>query len=62
MGESPYSVNAYLTCNVVHQFDARDIANAREIAKRIITEGLWVIEDNEDEVFYPITISLPESQ
>ena len=50
-----FIVNAYLTCHVVHQFDARDIANAREIAKRIITEGLWVIEDDDNEVFYPIT-------
>ena len=37
----------------IYYFPARDINNAREIASRIITEGLRTEE--KDEVFYPIT-------
>ncbi|KKM05982.1 hypothetical protein LCGC14_1748580 [marine sediment metagenome] len=48
-------VRAYLKHNVTHEFPARDTNNAREIAKRICGEGLWVVNEDEDEVFYPIT-------
>jgi len=48
-------VRAYLKTNATVEFPARDIFNAREIAKRIITEGLWIINDDGTEEFYPIT-------
>jgi len=40
--------------NAIFYFKARNINNAREIAKRIITEGLWTEEEGNEE-FYPIT-------
>lgn len=46
-----YKVKAYLNHNVVHEFDAESLNNGREIAKRIITEGLWTKEEE----FFPIT-------
>lgn len=46
-------VKVYMTSNAIFYFDASDIDNAREIAKRIITEGLWV--NKKEEQFYPIT-------
>lgn len=46
-------VKVYMKSNAIYEFPARDINNAREIAKRIITEGLWTEE--EEEQFYPIT-------
>ena len=48
-------VRAYLKHNVIHEFPASDTNHAREIAKRICDEGLWVINDEEQETFYPIT-------
>ena len=40
--------------NDVQYFLARDIRNAREIAKRIVTEGMWTTcEEAGEEVFYP---------
>lgn len=47
-------VKVYLKHNATHEFSARDINNAREIAKRIITEGAWFTEGDGNEVFYPI--------
>jgi len=47
-------VRAYTKHNTTHEFEARDLVNAREIAKRIITEGLWLAEQT-TETFYPIT-------
>jgi len=53
MGE--LKVKVYLTSNAEIFFPARDIRNAREIAKRCITEGAWVINDNDNtEEFYPV--------
>ncbi len=46
-------VTAYLNHNITHDFPARDINNAREIAKRIVVEGLWVINEDKTEEFYP---------
>ena len=47
-------VKVYLTSNAEIFFPARDIRNAREIAKRCITEGVWVINNDKTEEFYPI--------
>jgi hypothetical protein len=46
-------VRVYTVFHATHEFKARDIENAREIAKRITTEGLWLCEE-EGEVFYPV--------
>lgn len=45
------NVKVYMLSNAIYNFPARDINNAREIAKRIIMEGLWTEE--KDEQFYP---------
>jgi len=47
-------VKVYMLSNAIFYFKARNINNAREIAKRIITEGLWTEEEGNEE-FYPIT-------
>ena len=52
--DMPYSVRIYLKSNAEHYFPARDERNAREIAKRIITEGCWIINDDRSEEFYPV--------
>ena len=46
-------VKVYFTSNAEHEFVARSKRNAREIAKRIITEGVWIINDDGSEEFYP---------
>jgi muconolactone delta-isomerase len=46
-------VKVYMISNAIFEFPARNINNAREIAKRIIMEGLWTEEGEEE--FYPIT-------
>lgn len=53
IGQEEYRVCVYLTSNATHEFIARDNRNAREIAKRIITEGLWIVNDDATEEFYP---------
>ena len=47
-------VKVYFTSNATHEFNAKDLRNAREIAKRIITEGCWIINDDGVEELYPI--------
>ena len=47
-------VKVYLKSNAIALFPARDRNNAREIAKRIITEGLWVIDEDKTESYYPV--------
>jgi hypothetical protein len=48
-----YIVRVYTVFNAEFEFPARDISHAREIAKRVITEGAWVVEDNYEE-FFPV--------
>lgn len=53
-------VVAYTLHNTTHEFPARDGNHAREIAKRIITEGLWLVERATNltiasETYYPVT-------
>jgi hypothetical protein len=45
-------VTAYLGAGMTRDFPARDRDHGREIANRIITEGLWVTNGDED-TFYP---------
>ena len=48
-------VRVYLISNDTIEFPARDISNAREIAKRIIMEGLWTEQQADGtESFYPV--------
>ena len=49
-----WTVRAYFTTNGEYNFPARDERNAREIAKRIITEGIWIIDENGVEEMYPV--------
>ncbi|GAI77674.1 unnamed protein product [marine sediment metagenome] len=46
-------VKVYMISNVIHELPARDIPNAREIAKRIIMEGLWIVDEEEE--FYNLS-------
>lgn len=48
-----HTVTAYLEAGVVHEFDAESVEKAREIANRIVREGLWVVEKDGTEVFIP---------
>lgn len=48
-----HNVSAYLEAGIVHSFEAEDGIKAREIANRIITEGLWV-KDGEKDILIPI--------
>jgi len=48
-----WKVTAYLSAGVQHSFDARSQKHAREIAGRIIREGLWVVHDDKTEEYYP---------
>jgi hypothetical protein len=47
-----YDVIAYLLTNEKHCFTGRDVNHARQIAKRIVMEGLHVCDDGVEE-FYP---------
>lgn len=53
--EPKYKVVAYLKSNRRPEFDARNIGNAREMAHKIITEGLWIKNDDGGEEYFPIT-------
>lgn len=46
-------VTAYDVFNNEHDFPVESVQKGREYAKRIIMEGLWYI-DGEDEVFLPV--------
>lgn len=46
-------VKVYFLSNAEHFFHAKDERNAREIAKRIVTEGVWIVNDDSEE-FYPV--------
>lgn len=55
-----YKVVAYLQAGVTYAFDARHKTHAREIANRIITEGLWVTDPEGEpqgtELFFPTNL------
>jgi hypothetical protein len=46
-------VTAYLFNQNTFSWDVESWEKGREYAKRIVTEGLWIAED-EEEVFYPV--------
>lgn len=46
-------VQVYLVSNDVLDFEARNKRLAKEMAKRVITEGLWV-EEGEYIEYYPV--------
>jgi hypothetical protein len=48
----PCTVLVYMKTQDMYEFPAKSINNARQIAKRIITEGVWVTI-GEVEEFYP---------
>lgn len=52
-----YRVTAYLQAGITYSFSARCKLHGREIANRIIREGLWVDspdgEDHGVELFFP---------
>ncbi len=50
-----FEVIAYDTFNNTHRFEVDTLEKGREYAKRIITEGLWIKEDD-GEIFYPVHI------
>lgn len=56
--EGQMKVEAYTQHHAKYVFKARDIKHAREIANRIITEGLWVTDDegavSGEELFFPV--------
>lgn len=49
-----FEVVAYLEAGIKHAFPAADREKGREIASRIIREGLWVLDDKGDDVFHPV--------
>jgi hypothetical protein len=46
-------VLVYTFSNNKHSWTVDTVPQAREYAKRIITEGLWISEGPDIEVFYP---------
>jgi hypothetical protein len=53
MFEKMWRVKVYDTFNNTHEWGVANRDKAREYAKRIITEGLW-FNDGDEEVFYPV--------
>lgn len=49
-----FKVVAYLQAGVTYEVPAKNLIHGREIANRIITEGLWVTEAEGVEVFFPV--------
>lgn len=51
-----WKVTAYLTAGLTHSFDAKDQKHAREIAGRIVREGLWVVNPDGSEAYFPTAV------
>lgn len=51
--DKSFTVSAYTLSLSTHKFFAKTRDEAMEIAKRIVTEGLWIMRD-EGEVLYPV--------
>jgi len=49
-----YIVRIYFKTNSEHEFPARDIRNARDIAARATREGVWIVNEDKTEEFFPI--------
>ncbi len=48
-----YKVRVYDYFQNTHEWTVESIQKAREYAKRIVTEGLWYV-DGDEEVFLPV--------
>ena len=48
-----YNVRVYFNTNAEHEFPARDIRNARDIAARVVREGAWIVNEDRTEEFFP---------
>lgn len=48
-------VKVYFKTNAVCYFPARDLRNARDMAARITREGLWLINEDGTEEYFPTT-------
>lgn len=53
--EVRYKVRVYFHSTREHEFPARDIGNARDIAARCCQQHVWIIHPNGDEEFFPPT-------
>jgi len=53
--DKKYIVRVYFKTNKEWKFPARDIGNARDIAARCTREGVWVVNHEGTEEFYPVT-------
>ena len=53
-GEDRYEVTAFLLNNAKVTFGATSDRNAKEVATRIITEGLWIDNGDRIQEFYPV--------
>ena len=54
-----YKVIAYLKTNGTQEFSARSLLHAREMASRIVREGMWIAEgegDESSETFFPLDL------
>ena len=56
MSKAVWTVKAYTAWNTEHSWEVDDWDTAREYAKRMVTEGLWLRPDPDlrDEVFLPV--------
>lgn len=50
-----YIVKVYFKTNAEYIFPARDLRNARDIAARCTREGVWIVNEDDSEEFFPIT-------
>jgi len=48
------TVKVYTVYNTTREWSVESTDKGREYAKRIITEGLWYIEEDGTEVFLPV--------
>jgi hypothetical protein len=50
---SEFVVTAYTMTNNIYYFPIKSWEEGRDMAKRMVMEGLWIIDD-ENEIFYPV--------
>lgn len=54
--DTPSIVKAYLAAGMVREFPAKSQLHGREIANRIISEGLWVTDGDVDTYYPPVRL------
>lgn len=52
-GACTYIVRVYFKTNREHEFPARDLSNARDIAARVTREGCWIVNGDGTEEYFP---------